>query len=376
MTEPLGIYLHWPYCSRICPYCDFNVYKDKGADHGAWQEALLADLHYWHEKTRGRPLTSLYFGGGTPSLMPPALAGKIVETCAALWGFVPAPEITLEANPTDAEADRFSDFATAGINRLSLGVQSLRDEALRFLGRNHDADEARRAISLALDTFPRMSLDLIYALPDQTLAVWQTELEETIGLGLTHLSLYQLTIEPGTAFSKAATRGDWQPPQDDLQAAFYDLTQEICERHGLAAYEVSNHASPGEASRHNHLYWHYHDYIGIGPGAHGRVTCGGQKIITEGVRKPASYLAGEPQTRYTQETISSQDQGTEYLAMALRLKEGLSLERFEALSGGPLPEEKLGALEQAQLLTRQTGRIALTDQGRKVLNQIVLELIS
>ena len=375
-SEKLGLYVHWPYCSRICPYCDFNVVRHRDVDEAAWEKVLTDDLRYWHTQTGGRPLTSLYFGGGTPSLMPSALAQKVIDTCASLWGFIAEPEITLEANPTDAEAGRFADFAQAGVNRLSLGVQSLRADALQFLGRNHSADEVMTAIGIAQTNFQRLTFDLIYARPEQSLDAWQIELEEALATGVTHLSAYQLTVEPGTAFEKAVARNDWQPKSDDQEAAFYDLTQDICEAYGLPAYEVSNHAKPGDESLHNHLYWTYQDYIGIGPGAHGRISNGGKRLATESIHSPQAYLNGKPATRYTTETIPAPDQGIEYLSMALRLAEGADADKFARLSGQTLPEEKLDQLFQDRLVKRDRNKIGLTKSGRKVLNQVVLELLS
>lgn len=371
----LGLYLHWPYCARICPYCDFNVYRHKTPDIQQWQNALMADLHYWHDQSGGRVLESLYFGGGTPSLMPPQLISKIIDTCQALWGFAPNAEITLEANPTDAQTALFKDFSLAGVNRLSLGVQSLRDDALKFLGRDHSAQEGQHAIALAAQIFPHLTIDLIYARPDQDLTDWQQELREVLAGGINHLSVYQLTIEPGTAFAKAVARKDWRPPNEESQESFHDLTQAICTSYGLNAYEVSNHAKSGAQSRHNHLYWQYQDYIGIGPGAHGRLSIKGQRHAISGTPQPKKYLIQSPQKRYTLEKINPIDQGTEYLAMSLRLTTGSSLARYQQLTGIALPSKKLAELQDSGHLTCIADQLALTAQGRKVLNRIVLELL-
>jgi oxygen-independent coproporphyrinogen-3 oxidase len=378
MTRPadqkLGLYLHWPYCTRICPYCDFNVYKNREVDMAAWRRVLTEDLRYWAERRPGK-LTSLYFGGGTPSLMPPALAAYLVEECARLWGFEEGAEITLEANPTDAEMKALAAFAEAGVTRLSLGVQSLRDGSLIFLGRNHDAAESRRAIDLGRSLFREMTFDLIYARPDHDLAGWQAELEEAIATGITHLSLYQLTIEPGTAFERAVMREEWDVPDSDAQADFYETTQEICNAAGLLPYEVSNYACTGHEALHNKLYWQSQEWIGIGPGAHGRVMLQGQRHTTQTPLRPAAYLTAPVEERFKAEVLSQEDQLTEFLSMGLRLAEGVEKERYAKLAGGVLPGQVISQLAGDGLLAETRTHIALTRMGRNLLDSVVLALM-
>ncbi|MCI5046435.1 MAG: radical SAM family heme chaperone HemW [Aquisalinus sp.] len=371
-----GIYIHWPYCTRICPYCDFNVYRNRAVDINLWRDALTQDLKWFADQTGERALTSIYFGGGTPSLMPPALVASLIEVCKELWHPSDDIEINLEANPTDAEQARFRDFRSAGINRLSLGIQSFDDKALQFLGRNHSAVEARAALDLSLRTFERTTLDLIYARPEQSLADWQQELETALETGVQHLSLYQLTVEPDTAFQKAVDRKDWALPDDPVQADFYDLTQEICDAAGKPAYEVSNHAAPGDESHHNMLYWTYQDYIGIGPGAHGRLTKGTAKEAITGTSKPGDYLAMPPDAKFETEPLHSEDQATEYLLMGLRLNSGIETGKYEQLAGKPLSQARVTQLADKGLLEHDTRRCNLTPAGRKVLNQVVLQLLS
>ncbi|MCI5045541.1 MAG: radical SAM family heme chaperone HemW [Aquisalinus sp.] len=371
-----GIYIHWPFCARICPYCDFNVYKNRAVDISLWQEVLTQDLRWFADQTGERTLTSIYFGGGTPSLMPPELVAALIEVCKELWHPSDNIEITLEANPTDAEQARFRDFRSVGINRLSLGLQSFDDAALKFLGRNHSASEARAALDLSLKTFDRTTLDLIYARPEQSLADWQQELTSAIETGVQHLSLYQLTVEPDTAFQKAVDRKDWSLPDDPLQADFYDLTQEICDAAGKPAYEVSNHAAPGDESRHNMLYWTYQDYIGIGPGAHGRLTKSNRKDAVTATNKPGDYLTMLPEEKFETEALQPEDQAAEYLLMGLRLQSGIEVERYEQLAEKSLPAGQVTQLINKGLLLHDGNRSKLTPSGRKVLNQVVLQLLS
>ena len=268
--EPLALYIHWPFCVSKCPYCDFNSHVRDGIDVAAWQSALLADMAHEASLTGGRPLSSIFFGGGTPSLMPPALAATLIDAAQGHWGFTPDIEITLEANPSSVEAARFADLAAAGVNRVSLGLQALDDAALRFLGRAHDVTEGLAALDTAQRTFARVTFDLIYARPGQSEADWRAELARAIGFGTTHMSLYQLTIEPGTRFETLVRQGQFTPADPDHAATLYETTQEMMSAAGLPAYEISNHAAPGQESRHNLTYWRYGDYAGIGPGAHGR----------------------------------------------------------------------------------------------------------
>jgi putative oxygen-independent coproporphyrinogen III oxidase len=295
---PLGVYVHWPYCARICPYCDFNVVRDrKQAEQADLAAAIVADLEAQRALTGPRRLVSVFLGGGTPSLMDPQWAADIVAAARRLWDAAPDLEVSLEANPTDAEAGRFAAFRDAGVDRLSLGLQSFDDAALTFLGRNHDAAEARRAAALAAKTFPRLSVDMIYALPGQTVAAWTDQLEAAIALGAEHISPYQLTIEQGTAFDRAVGRGQFQPADDETGAALYDTTQSVLEAAGFEAYEVSNHARGEPArSRHNLVYWRGQDYVGVGPGAHGRLVLHGARTATEAARKVGDYIGNVRET--------------------------------------------------------------------------------
>ncbi len=371
MNKPLGVYVHWPYCARICPYCDFNVYKNHEIDAAAWIAALTRDLELYSKRTSGRKLNSLYFGGGTPSLAPLPVIEAVIETCEKLWGFAPDAEITLEGNPTDAEQSRFEGFAQAGVNRLSLGVQSLRDEPLTFLGRDHDGASARRAIEAAQRNFARVTFDLIYARPGQSLDDWRAELSEALMLGVTHLSLYQLTIEPGTAFAKAVEKGRWAPVDDDLCADMFDAAQEMTAAAGLPAYEISNHAAPGEESRHNLVYWTYGDYLGVGPGGHGRLTENDIRIATETPLAPKDYLAGAP---HTEAPLSAREAAMERLSMGLRLVAGIPFtetDPYFAEAGG---YEKLDRLIGDKLLLWDGEILAATADGRRILNRVLYEL--
>ena len=370
----LGLYVHWPYCARICRYCDFNVALDRRAGEAeALVEAILADLQAQAGTAGPHRLVSIFFGGGTPSTMRPDWVGAVVQAARALWTAEPGLEVTLEANPTDAEAARFEAFAEAGVNRLSLGVQALDDGALAFLGRNHSAEEAVRAARLAARTFPRLSLDLIYARPGQTEAGWAEELRSALALGPEHLSPYQLTIEAGTAFDRAVRRGAFAPAEPDLAARLYETTQEVLEAEGFEAYEVSNHAR-GEAarSRHNLLYWRGQDYLGVGPGAHGRITRAGARAATEAARAIPDYLARVRTTGTglaLSETLGPEDAAEERLLMGLRTVEGVPLAELV-----PLPLAKLPDLRQAGFVRVAGGRLYATAQGRPVLDRVIREL--
>lgn len=377
LDAPFGVYIHWPYCARICPYCDFNVYKQKDVDANRWARALKTDLAAAAARTQGRKLDSIYFGGGTPSLMPPELIADLIEACAGLWGFRDAPEITLEANPAAAETALYTTFAAAGVTRLSLGVQSFDDAALRFLGRDHSAEEARAAIEAANACFEETTFDLIYARPDQTLATWRTELSEALARAGNHISLYQLTIEPGTAFERAEARGAFALPQNETAAAFYEETEDVCTTAGFSAYEVSNHARKGAVARHNLLYWRYHDYVGVGPGAHGRMTVDGQKRATLAHLKPDAYLTAVEATGAglcEDAALSAAERGVEFLSMGLRLKEGVDLARYEGVAGAALSENALTMAAENGLIRRQGDRIAATRRGRLLLNRLLLDL--
>jgi oxygen-independent coproporphyrinogen-3 oxidase len=370
----LGLYVHWPYCARICPYCDFNVALDRRPGEAeALFAAMLADLRAQAETAGPHRLVSIFLGGGTPSLMPPAWAAGLVEAARALWPVAPDLEVTLETNPTDAEAARFQGFAEAGVNRLSLGIQALDDGALKFLGRNHSAAEAVRAARLAAAIFPRLSLDLIYARPGQTEADWAEELRAAIALGPEHLSPYQLTIEPGTAFDRAVRRGAFAPAEPDLAARLYETTHAVLEAEGFEAYEVSNHAR-GEAarSRHNLVYWRGQDYLGVGPGAHGRLTRVGVRTATEAARAIPDYLARVRDTGTglaLTESLSPEEAAEERLLMGLRTVEGVPLAALE-----PLPLAKLPDLLEAGFVRVAQGRLYATPEGRPVLDRVIAEL--
>lgn len=373
----LGVYIHWPYCKRICPYCDFNVYKEKAIDVDAWQSAFETELAYWADHLHARPVRSIYFGGGTPSLMPPSLIGHVLEVCHDLFGFEPNIEITLEANPSSVEAAKFGSFQHAGINRLSLGVQSLDDDALAFLGRDHSAKEARTALTAALARFRKSSFDLIYARPDQSIDAWQKELADALAFDPKHLSLYQLTIEPGTAFEKSVLRKDWTMPEDGLAADLFDLTQEMTAQAGLPAYEISNHAANGAKSKHNLLYWHQDDYLGIGPGAHGRVTLDGQRFATETQLIPADYLSAVRQHHVggTRSRLGGEEMIIEQLAMGLRLTDGCPL---TANTKEWLAERTaiVNELAEEGFLVRSDNRLTATKKGRRVLNSVLSLLLT
>ena len=376
---PLGVYIHWPYCARICPYCDFNVLRDRGrgAEQLALKDAILADLRAHAELTGPRELTSIFLGGGTPSLMNPDWAGEMIALCMSLWTPAPDLEITLEANPTDAEAGRFAGFAAAGVQRLSLGVQALDDASLALLGRNHGSNEARRAATLAAKLFPRLSLDLIYARPGQTADAWRAELGEAIGLGAEHLSPYQLTIEAGTAFDRAVKRGALVPPAEDLAAELFDVTQETLPAAGFTAYEGSNHAR-GEAarSRHNLVYWRGQDYVGAGPGAHGRLTLDGARTATFAAARPANYIAQVVETGLgwsTRETLTARQAAEERLLAGLRIEEGVTFAEIGAL-GLTDAHPEVQSLAQAGLLAADPERLRATPAGRLVLNWVTSRL--
>ena len=372
----LGVYIHWPYCARICPYCDFNVARDRGGDEpAALARAIVADLEAQAALTGPRDLASIFLGGGTPSLMDPAWAAGMIATARRLWTPAGDLEVTQEAHPTDAEAARFAAFADAGVNRLSLGVQALDDAALSRLGRNHDAATAVRAAEAAARAFPRLSLDLIYARPGQTPAAWAAELRRAVDLGAEHLSPYQLTIEAGTAFDRAVRRGTLVPPDAETGAALYDTTQQVLEAAGFEAYEVSNHAR-GEAarSRHNLIYWQGQDYVGAGPGAHGRITIGGARQATYAAPRAGAYIArvAEAGTGFaSQEALDAREAAQERLLSGLRLAEGLPLADVAALAIAP---GKLAELTVLGLIAPDPDRLRATPAGRLVLDRLTTEL--
>ena len=376
---PIAVYVHWPYCARICPYCDFNVVRDRGqAEQGALAAAIIADLQGQAALTGPRSLGSIFFGGGTPSLMRPDWVAAIIAATRDLWPSDVAPEISLEANPTDAEADRFAALADAGVARLSLGLQSTDDAALKFLGRNHDAAEARRAADMAARRFPRLSIDLIYALPGQTVASWAGELRGAVGLGAEHVSPYQLTIEPGTAFDRAVGRGAITPLDSDQAAALYETTQDVLTAAGFDAYEVSNHARGINArSRHNLAYWTGQDYVGVGPGAHGRLTVNGERVATEAARRVGDYIARVGQTGAgfgEPEALSPRDVALERLLMGLRIDQGVPWAALAPLAlSAALPQVQ--DLAAQGLVTAGPTTLAATRAGRTVLDGIIRGLV-
>ncbi len=380
-----GLYVHWPFCVSKCPYCDFNSHVRETIDTARWHVAYQAELaHYAAAGVgAGEKITSVFFGGGTPSLMPPETVAGILDAARWHWGFAEDVEITLEANPNSAEAGKFADFAAAGINRLSIGVQSFDEAALKFLGRAHDAGEARRAIEVARKAVPRYSFDLIYARPGQTAESWRAELDEALALAGDHLSLYTLTIEPNTGFAGAVARGALKPMDNDAQAALYDLTQEIMEQAGLPAYEISNHARPGGESRHNLVYWRSGQYLGLGPGAHARLRGREGWQAIQNRRKPEAWLEqverqGEGRDSLT--VVSAQERAEEALMMGLRLTEGVYAENFRAACGLDLdavvPPERSAPLEEAGLLVRTPEKIVATKEGRAVLDGLLAKLLA
>lgn len=372
----LALYVHWPFCVSKCPYCDFNSHVRAGVDQDAWREALLADLRHEAALLPGRRVGSVFFGGGTPSLMPPATVAAVLEAASQAWSFAPDVEVTLEANPSSVEAARFADLAATGVNRVSLGLQSLDDAALRFLGRAHDTAEGLAALATAQRAFGRVSFDLIYALPEQSLEAWKRELERALAFGTEHLSLYQLTVEPGTRFATEAAAGRLNLPDGDAAADLFEATRAMTAAAGLPAYETSNHARPGAESRHNLTYWRYGDYAGIGPGAHGRRA----KLATVRHRKPENWLAAVARNGHgcqTEEPLGPRARATEALVMGLRLAEGVDLRRVAALAGGTAPVDMAAAarLERQGLVEVGPGRLRVTDAGALLLDAILVELV-
>lgn len=369
--------MHWPFCVSKCPYCDFNSHVRDAVDHKRWEKALLQELNHIGEQTRGRPLKSVFFGGGTPSLMDPQTVKAILEALGKYW-VVDNPEISLEANPNSVEIDKFQDFKAAGINRVSLGIQSLDGDALKFLGRAHNVQEATRAIEIAASTFERYSFDLIYALPGQTLATWKKQLAQALPLIRDHMSLYQLTIEPGTAFYTAFNRKDFSLPEGGLAANLYEATHEMLAEKGIDRYEVSNHAVKGRECQHNLVYWRYQDYAGIGPGAHGRLTLNAQKFATKCHRAPETWLEKvETQGHAIQELValSEREQLIETFMMGLRLKEGINLKSFEETFCHPvqyyIPPSRLQALMEEGYLNLTPTHLKTTDEGLLRLNAMM-----
>ena len=375
-----GLYLHWPFCQSKCPYCDFNSHVVARIDQTQWLRAFELEIDRIGALTEGRILNTIFFGGGTPSLMEAATVQGILDRIRATWTLANDIEITLEANPGSVEAARFEAYAKAGVNRVSLGIQSLDPEDLRRLGRMHTVDEAAKAIAIAQSTFDRISIDLIYARQNQTLAAWRDELHRALDFGTSHLSLYQLTIEDGTVFGQMHAKNLLKGlPEEDLSADMFELTQEITRQAGLPAYEVSNHARPGDESRHNLIYWRMGDYAGIGPGAHGRLTLDSARFATEAERQPTPWLQRTlafPGSAETNDRLSSEDRASEYLMFALRLKEGASLARFKALAGSDLSPTGLSEMGQLGFLHRDGDTIRTTEAGVMMLNGILRALLA
>jgi oxygen-independent coproporphyrinogen-3 oxidase len=374
-----GLYLHWPFCKALCPYCDFNSYVSAEIDQARWQRAYLSEIDRIAAETGPRVLSTVFFGGGTPSLMEPAIVAAVIKRVRARWPMANDPEITLEANPTSVEAGRFRGYRDAGVTRISMGIQSFDDSHLKALGRLHTAAEARAAFEMAREIFPRVSFDLIYARQNQSPEAWRAELCEALALAIDHLSLYQLTIEDGTAFAERFEQGKLRGlPGEEDAARMFEITQDLCDRAGLQAYEVSNHARPGAESRHNLIYWRSGDWAGIGPGAHGRLTFGATRWATDTPKAPLAWLAQverEGAGELPRAALSAGDQAEEYLMMGLRLAEGIDLARHQQLAGAPLPEKAVAELEAQGLVRRADGRLAASSSGRIILNALILALL-
>ena len=374
-----GLYLHWPFCESKCPYCDFNSHVSASIDQARWARAYLAEIDRVGSLTRGRVLGTVYFGGGTPSLMDADTVATLLDRVRATWPMVNDPEITLEANPGSVEVGRFRAYRQAGVTRVSMGVQALNDADLRRLGRRHSVADARTAFDVARAQFNRVSFDLIYGRQDQSLDAWRCELQVALDMAVDHLSLYQLTIEAGTAFGDRFAKGGLRGlPTEDLAADLYEVTQELCGAAGLAAYEVSNHAAEGAESRHNLLYWRAGDYIGIGPGAHGRLSLDGTRWATECPKAPGAWLQVVERTgdgSLPPVALSGEDRAQEYMLMGLRLTEGLSLIRLAEMAGAELSASKLDPLIDLGLLRRDADRLRTTPAGRMVLNGVLRALV-
>lgn len=374
-----GLYLHWPFCASKCPYCDFNSHVAASIDQDRWKRAYLSEIARIGAETSGRVLNTVFFGGGTPSLMDPDVVAAVIEAIRATWPTANDLEVTLEANPGSVEAGRFRAYAAAGVNRLSMGVQALDDGDLKRLGRLHTAAEARAAFAIARAAFPRVSFDMIYARQDQTVEAWVGELRAALAMAVDHLSLYQLTIEDGTAFGARHAAGGLRGlPDDDVAADMYLITHDILSEAGMPAYEVSNHAGEGAESRHNLIYWRYGDYAGIGPGAHGRLTLDGQRWATDTPKTPAAWLSQVETAGHGErprERLSAGDQAAEYLLMALRLSEGLDMDRLARLAGTPLRPATVERLQDLGMLRCDGVRITATTSGRAVLNAVIRELM-
>ena len=380
--DSLGVYIHWPFCKSKCPYCDFNSHVSETIDHDRWLQSYLREIDYVAGLTKGRRITSIFLGGGTPSLMRPDVVSSLIDHIQKSWSIANDIEITLEANPTSIEAQKFQDFKTAGVNRVSIGVQSLRDHDLKFLGREHSAAEAIKAIKTAENVFDRYSFDLIYARPDQEVEEWRAELKEALQYARGHLSLYQLTIEQGTPFYTQAARGEFRIPEQDQAGAFYEATQGVLERAGMPAYEISNHAMAGQESAHNMTYWHYEDYAGIGPGAHGRLTLEGGKFATRTHRAPDIWLGKvdkEGHGYHPFEEVNADQRLTEIMMMGLRLREGVALKKIEEETQQDwrmvLQQDKIQHLVDEKMLIVNKTHIMPTADGMQRLNGLLSYLL-
>jgi len=373
-----GVYVHWPFCASKCPYCDFNSHvRHQPVDQERFLAAFRREIAHTASRIPGRTVTSVFFGGGTPSLMRPETVGAILDAIGGAWAIDPRAEVTLEANPTSVEAERFRGYRAVGINRVSLGVQALNDPDLKRLGRMHSVEEALGAVRIAASIFERYSFDLIYARPGQTPQAWGAELEQAISHAVEHLSLYQLTIEPGTWFQRLYDAGKITVPDEETGRALYDITQEVCAKHGLPAYEISNHARSGAESRHNLLYWRYGEYAGVGPGAHGRLVTGNARLATSTEKHPETWLdlvEREGHGVIDEEVLTSEAEGDEFLLMGLRLKEGVDPRRFERFTGKTLNQRGLGILREEGLIRHDGSRLAVTPKGFPVLNAVIAEL--
>jgi putative oxygen-independent coproporphyrinogen III oxidase len=379
LTSPFAVYVHWPFCLSKCPYCDFNSHvRHGGVDEARFLRAYETEIAATAARVPGRTVSSIFFGGGTPSLMQPSTVQAILDSIGKHWSVAPDVEVTLEANPTSVEATRFRGYRAAGVNRVSLGVQALDDAALKELGRLHTAQEALDAVAVARSIFGRYSFDLIYARPQQSLDAWAAELKRAIAEAAEHLSLYQLTIEPDTPFFGLHKAGKLTVPDEDLARDLYDLTQSICSAAGLPAYEISNHARPGAECRHNLVYWRGHDYAGVGPGAHGRLTIDGRRVATATEKRPEAWLmrVEETGTGFTvDEKLTSGETADEYLLMGLRLAEGIDTARYSALSGRDLDPKRISILrEEGAVETTTDGRLRVTKSGFPLLDAVVADL--
>jgi putative oxygen-independent coproporphyrinogen III oxidase len=374
-----GLYIHWPFCQAKCPYCDFNSHVSRNIDQKQWLTSYLIELSRVSSETPNRILNSIFFGGGTPSLMHPDTVAAIIEAARGYWTFANDIEITLEANPGSIEAGRFAGYRDGGVNRVSMGFQAMNDADLRRLGRIHTVKEATAAFDVARKCFDRVSFDLIYARQNQTLADWRDELDKALNLAIDHLSLYQLTIESGTAFGDRYAIGKLRGlPGDDLAADMYEVTQDVCDSHGLPMYEVSNHAKPGSESRHNLIYWQYGDYVGIGPGAHGRLTVNDQRFATECVSAPGAWQAKvrENSAESKRTLLTTKEQAEEYLMMGLRLRQGLDVARYETLADLPLDPLARKNLSDLGMIVDTGANIAATKKGFMVLNAVISEFLT